>query len=74
MGRSHYAATPYSKLDNYYNLRWYAQYKVNESLTLHIGIENLTNQKYVTEGHYADPNYSFISAGTTIHAGCTLTF
>ncbi len=74
VGRSHYAATPYSKLDNYYNLRWYAQYKVNESLTLHIGIENLTNQKYVTDGHYADPNYSFISAGTTIHAGCTLTF
>lgn len=74
VGRSHYSATPYSHLDNYYNLRWYAQYKVNENLSLHVAIENLTNQKYVTEGHYADPNYSFISAGTTIHAGCTITF
>lgn len=74
VGRSHYAATPYSRLDNYYNLRWYAQYRVNAALTLHLAIENLTNQKYVTEGHYADPRYSFISAGTTIHAGCTYTF
>lgn len=74
VGRSHYATTPYSKLDNYYNLRWYAQYKVNDHMTLHVGIENLTNQKYVTEGNYADINASFISAGTTIHAGCTITF
>ncbi|MBQ4595025.1 MAG: TonB-dependent receptor [Akkermansia sp.] len=74
VGRSHYNTTPYSKLDNYYNLRLYAQYQVNEHLTLHMAIENLTNQKYVTEGHYADPNSSFISAGTTLHAGCTITF
>ena len=74
VGRAHYASTPYSKLDNYYSLRLYAQYKVNDNMTLHVGIENLTNQKFVTEGHYMDPAYSFISAGTTIHAGCTLTF
>lgn len=74
VGRTHYSATPYSHLDNYYNLRWYAHYRVNKNLTLHVAVENLTNQKYVTEGHYADPNYSFISAGTTIHAGCTITF
>ena len=74
VGRAHYASTPYSKLDNYYSLRLYAQYKLNDNMTLHVGIENLTNQKFVTEGHYMDPAYSFISAGTTIHAGCTLTF
>lgn len=74
VGRSHYAAVPYSRLDNYHNLRWYARYKVNKNLSLHMGIENLTNQKYVTEGHYMDPNSSFISAGTSIHAGCTLSF
>ena len=74
VGRSHYATTPYSHLDNYYNLRWYIQYKVNDNLTLHAAVENLTNQKYVTEGHYMDPNYSFISAGTAIHAGCTIKF
>ncbi len=74
VGRSHYAEQPYSKLDNYYSLRWYAQYKLNEHVTLHMAVENLTNQKYVTEGHYMDPAYSFISAGTTIHAGCTVTF
>lgn len=74
IGRSHYANSPYSSWDNYYNLRWYAKYKVSEQLQLHIGIENLTNQKFITEGHYMDSNASFISAGTSIHAGCTITF
>ncbi len=74
VGRSHYASAPYSRWDNYYNLRWYAKYRVNEKLQLHIGVENLTNQKYITEGHYQDINASFISAGIGVHAGCTITF
>ncbi len=74
VGRSHYASTPYSRLDNYYTLRWYARYRVNEQLQFHIGVENLTNQKYITEGHYQDLNASFISAGISVHAGCTITF
>ncbi len=74
VGRAHYSTTPYTKWDNYYNLRWYARYQVNEQLSLHVAIENLTNQRYIIEGSYMSPEYSFISAGTTIHAGCTYTF
>lgn len=73
-GRSHYSeAAPFSP-DNYYSLRWYAQYQLNKNVTLHLSVENLTNQKYITECHYMDEQYSFISAGTTVHAGCTITF
>lgn len=73
-GRSHYSATAGFNPDNYYSLRWYAQYKLNKNITLHLSVENLTNQKYITECHYMDEAYSFISAGTTVHAGCTITF
>ena len=61
-------------LDAYYTLRWYAQYKVNEHLTLHLRVENLTNQKYVSETGYPYYADSYINAGTAIYGGCTVTF
>lgn len=74
-GRSNYGkgANP-SKLDAYYTLRWYARYKVNEHLTLHLRVENLTNQKYVSETDFMDYRQSFINPGTAIYGGCTITF
>lgn len=73
-GRSHYSAAAGFDPDNYYSLRWYIRYKLNDNVTLHLSVENITNQKYITECHYMNEQYSFISAGTTVHAGCTITF
>ena len=61
-------------LDAYYTLRWYARYEVNEHLTLHLRVENLTNQKYVSETDWMDYSQSYINAGTAIYGGCTVTF
>lgn len=73
-GRSNFDGYPTAKLDSFYTLRWYAQYKVNEHLTLHARVENLTNQKYIIESDWQDPQYSFISAGISFYGGCTLKF
>lgn len=80
VGRTGFASNynPYRN-DNYYTLRWYASYKVNDHLSLHLRVENLTNQKYVTESAYTvyDPAayaQSIICAGTTAFAGFDLTF
>lgn len=73
-GRSNYLGGSPSMLDAYYTLRWYAQYKVNEHLTLHLRVENLTNQKYVSETGYPYYADSYINAGTAIYGGCTVTF
>ncbi|MBQ3239687.1 MAG: TonB-dependent receptor [Akkermansia sp.] len=73
-GRSNFAGYPTTKLDSFYTLRWYAQYEVNEHLTLHARVENITNQKYVIESDWQDQQYSFISAGISFHGGCTLKF
>lgn len=59
-----------SHMDSYYTLRWYAEYEVNETLTLHARIENLTNQKFVTDSSSGN----ILSPGTSIYGGCTLTF
>lgn len=55
------------KQDSYYTLRWYAAYEVNEHLRLHARIENLTNQKFETDGE-------LLNAGISIHGGATMTF
>ena len=73
-GRSNFDGYPTTKLDSFYSLRWYANYEVNEHLTLHARVENLTNQKYVIESDWMSPQHSFISAGVSIHGGCTLNF
>lgn len=73
-GRSNYVGGSPARFDAYYTLRWYARYEVNEHLTLHLRVENLTNQKYVSESNYADFSQSFINPGTSVHGGCTVTF
>lgn len=67
VGRSDYDGSP---MDSFYTLRWYARYELNKHLTLHARIENLTDQKYVTDGSNGD----ILAPGTSIHGGCTLTF
>lgn len=71
-GRSDY--TNGSRLDSYYTLRWYANYKVNEHLTLHLRVENLTNQKFVTSENWYGSEYSLINPGTAVYGGCTIQF
>ncbi len=73
-GRSNYENAATTRVDNFYSLRWYARYEVNKNLTLHLRVENLTNQKFVTEGGYGAPGDAAISAGTSVHGGCTLQF
>lgn len=74
-GRSNFEGNPVAtKLDAYYSLRWYARYEVNEHLTLHARVENLTNQKYVIESAWDSAANSVISAGISFHGGCTISF
>ena len=73
-GRTNYKDAATSRIDNYYTLRWYAHYKVSDNLTLHLRVENLTNQKFVTEGGFGLPGDDMLSAGTSVHAGFNLTF
>lgn len=70
--RSNYAGATPAKFDDYYTLRWYARYEMNEHLSFHLRVENLTNQKFITNGDAWDPWY--LNAGTGVYGGCTLTF
>ncbi len=71
VGRTDYNA---ERSDNYYTLRWFAQYEVNDNLTLHLRIENLTNQKFVTEPGYLDASADMLCPGISIYGGCTVKF
>ena len=71
LGRTDYNG---KRNDNYYTLRWFAQYEVNDNLTLHLRIENLTNQKFVTEPGYLDASADMLCPGISIYGGCTVKF
>lgn len=59
-----------SRMDSYYTLRWYARYEVNDTLTLHLRAENLTNQKFVTDS----ASGNILAPGTSVYGGCTVSF
>jgi len=64
-----------SRVDNYFIMRAYAQYKVNENVKLHLRIENLLNQKYVTnEAWGSNESKSSLNSGAAIYGGCTISF
>lgn len=61
------------RTDNYVVLRWYAQWQALENLTIHVRVENLTNDRFVvSEGGIWNP--STVSTGTAVYGGFTLTF
>ncbi len=71
------------RLDDYYTLRWYANYEVNEHLSFHIRVENLTDQKFISESNgginywtYETGDFagSIIGAGVSVFGGCTIKF
>lgn len=70
--RTGYAAG--QNLDSYCTLRWYAQYELNEHLSFHIRVENLTDQKFIAEPSYYGNDYSFLNPGTAVYGGCTIQF
>lgn len=70
--RSNYVGAAPAKFDDYYTLRWYARYELNEHLSFHLRVENLTNQKFITNGDAYSPSY--LNSGTGVYGGCTLTF
>lgn len=69
-----------SRVDNYFILRAYAQYKVNENVKLHLRIENMLNQDYVSNESSDNPAWgekksnSTLNSGAAIYGGCTITF
>lgn len=73
IGRSNYDGHAPSEVDNFYSLRWFARYQVNERVTLHLRVENLTNQRFVTESSFT-PEYAMLSPGVGIYGGCTIEF
>lgn len=63
------------RVDNFLVLRWYANYEVNERLSLHVRVENLTNQKFEAEPAWdLDPAGTMLNPGTAVYAGCTVKF
>ncbi len=67
------------KQDAYCILRWYAHYRLNQHLSFHLRVENLTNQRFVSESSgvgsaYYNPSGQLLNSGTAAYAGCTLTF
>ncbi len=65
-------------LDNYFIMRWYARYQVNEHLSFHLRVENLLNQKFISEQIWQwgshDQSGAILNSGAAVYAGCTLTF
>ncbi len=68
-GRVNYNAA--DKLDDYYTVRAYARYEVNDNVALHMRVENLTNQDYVTEGSYP---IDYLGSGVGVYGGITVKF
>ncbi len=67
------------KLDAYYILRWYVHYQLNEHLSVHLRVENLTNQRFVSDSSgvssaYYNPAGQLLNSATAVYGGCTLTF
>ncbi len=72
VGRNDYNAI---RLDHYYCLRWFARYEWSETLSLHLRVENLTGQKFISESNgLADQEGSILNSGPAVYGGCTLTF
>ncbi len=72
LGRHDYAGL---RLDNYCILRWYARYEVNENLTLHLRVENLTDERFISNSTgMNDQSGAILNSGAAVYAGCTLTF
>ena len=64
-----------TRLDNYVVLRWYANYEVNDHLSVHVRVENLTNDKFVlSQGEWNTSSDTMINPGTAVYAGCTVKF
>ncbi len=68
-GRVNYTAN--DPLDSYYTLRAYARYEVNENVALHMRVENITDQDYVSEGSYP---IDYLGTGIGIFGGVTVKF
>ncbi len=72
VGRTDYAR---QRLDNYCILRWFARYQVNEQLTLHLRVENLTDERFISNSTgTADQGGALLNSGAAVYGGCTLTF
>lgn len=72
VGRYGYNSKP---LDNYLTLRWFANYELNENVSLHLRVENLTNCKYMLDHDWSGAAAAtWINSGTAVYAGCTVKF
>ena len=59
-----------SRMDSYCTLRCYAEYIINDHLKLHARVENLTDEKYVTDSASGD----ILAPGTAFYGGFTFTY
>ncbi len=69
MGRTNY---DYTRLDNFFTSRLFAQYKLTENITIHARIENLFDQDYIITNDY---NFGPREArGIGVYGGLTMEF
>lgn len=59
-----------TRLDSYCTLRFFARYEVNDTLTLHLRVENLTDQDYVADRSSGN----ILAPGAAVYGGCTIDF
>ncbi len=58
------------RMDNYFVMRFFANYQINENVTLHMRVENLTDEDYVTSPGYVD----MLGSGTAVYGGISIKF
>ena len=61
-----------SHLDDFFTLRWYARWQVNEKVALHLRVENLLNEKYAMTNDAAFGTWQ--ARGIGIFGGVTVEF
>ncbi len=58
-----------NSIDNYFVARFYANYAINENMSLHLRVENLTDNEYII-----DNDNDIIGSGIGIYGGMTFKF
>lgn len=73
LNRTNWGGGPDDMLDDFITLRWYARWQVNERLALHIRVENITDEKYMTQNDSYN-GVQTLAWGAAVMGGLTLEF
>lgn len=74
LNRTNWSGSPvFDRLDDFVTLRWYARWQVNKTLALHIRVENITDEKYMSQNDTYN-GVQTLAWGAAVIGGLTLEF